>query len=194
MLINLFFWLTLAVQAQDKTVRKDWNKRLDLRKYAIKRSDQEKEQFIKQVVKPTDKAYDYYFIAVLKDYDPKKATWFPIKGTPIKYKLKGIYVLDINLDGKQDLIHVPGNYGALYNSEMYFSDLFINTDKGYKQIRLSGYIIHFKRNSRKQIVEFTTFINPCCDDFARVVKFKIDYKSNKEFVTHSWAVPHNYNQ
>jgi hypothetical protein len=99
-------------------------------------------------------------------------------------------VLDCNQDGQPDLLHMPTDYGPLTRySETYFTDLMVSTPKGYQFISLQGYIISYKRNARKQIIEFTTFVNACCDMPASVLRYQLNYQNHQATVVNNWVVP-----
>lgn len=71
---------------------------------------------------------------------------------------KNVHVLDVNKDGKDDIIF---NYLG-YEAETAYIRLLLNSDTNYKSIRIPGhFIVNF---SMKDSVVFETFGFACCGD------------------------------
>lgn len=108
--------------------------------------------------------YSYYFLNRIHDYDEVGDSMFYPKGDVLRYKLKDVYVLDINGDGLPDLLHYPKYYRAvMFDVEFY--DVFIrNNNNTYKIVRFGGYITKAVFTDSGLLDTLETFRGPCCDD------------------------------
>ncbi len=121
--------------------------------------------------------YQYYFKMPIHDYNPKNDSYFTPKINTLKYKLKDMYVFDINGDGKLDLIHYPMYYRNVSTGN--FNDIFLKEGKSYKVIHFTGFITDIKFNNDKSIDSIETYVGPCCDDnHAFFYSYKFDRNKN----------------
>jgi len=108
-------------------------------------------------------SYYYYFKQKIYDYDTAKKEFFQPNVDPLGYKLKDIFIFDINNDGIDDLIHYPGLYRAAMTDFDGF-DIFLREIGGrYIKYNFSGFITEIKFGTSNEIKSFTTYEGPCCD-------------------------------